>query len=232
MTQDKSIRVDVYRTLYDNFQAPVTRFDCGKHCAPLNNGSPVCCSAEHAVPIVDKWEFELLESRSDLWRLYTPKDADGRKIVEDMHEDCLAVECKGAAFCERDNRSLACRAFPFFPYITRENEIIGVAYFWGFQELCWVINHLELVTPEFVRECLAAYQAVFDNDPEEFKANRDLSADMRRQFTRKNRIIPVIGKDGGYYAVEPRTHTLRPAKIEEFERHGPYKNAAGAVAAE
>src|SRR5262245_23341022 len=143
MTQRKTHRqVELYRRVYEKFQAPVTRFDCGRHCAPHNGGTPVCCDAGHAVPIVDKWEYQLLRSRSDLWRRYKPVDADGRAIVADMHKDCLAVECKGAAFCERDNRSMACRAFPFFPYITRERQILGLAYFWGFEELCWVINHL------------------------------------------------------------------------------------------
>src|SRR4051812_37353273 len=183
-TLPKKARVDVYRRVYDNFQASVTRFDCGKHCAPHNSGSPVCCSVEHAVPIVDKWEWQLLKSRTDLWRPYKPTDADGRKLVADMHDDCRAVECKGAAFCERDNRSLACRAFPFFPYITKEREILGVSVFWQFQELCWVINHLEHVTADFVRECIAGYEAVFAADPEEFAANRELAADMRRVFTR------------------------------------------------
>src|SRR5262249_55263344 len=120
----------LYEDVYANFQAPVSRFDCGQKCAPHNGGSPVCCSTDHAGPWVDKWEFALLRSRSDLWRAYTPTDAAGREIVRGLHKDCRAVECKGAAHCERDNRSMSCRAFPFFPYMTRDDEIVGLAYFW------------------------------------------------------------------------------------------------------
>jgi hypothetical protein len=222
-------RVDLYRRVYTGFNAPVSRFDCGRKCAPHNGGTPICCSTEHAVPILDKYELELLRTRSDLWRPYKPNDAAGRAIVADMHKDCRAAECKGAAFCERDNRSLACRAFPFYPYITRDGEIVGLAYYWVFEDRCWVISHLEIVTRGFVRECLAAYESVFAADPEEFKCNKDQSADMRRLFSRRNRIIPLVGRNGEYLAVEPRTHVIRPATPDEFPRHGPYQGEPPAV---
>ena len=217
-------RIELYRRVYESFTAPVSRFDCGRKCAPHNGGTPVCCDTEHAVPILDKGEFALLTSRTDLWRRYKPTDADGRAIVADMHVENCAAECKGAAFCERENRTMACRAFPFFPYITREREIVGLGYFWTFEDRCWVISHLEIVTPEFVRECLGAFETIFAEDPLEFDTNRDLSADMRRVFTRQNRVIPLVGRDGAYYVVEPRTHRIRPATPAEFPRHGPYRD--------
>lgn len=223
-TPPTQARIDLFRRVYENFTAPVSRFDCGRKCAPHNGGVPICCSTEHAVPILDRAELALLKSRTDLWHDYTPNDAEGRAIVADMHDECCAAECKGVAHCERENRTMACRAFPFYPYITREREIIGLAYYWVFEDRCWVISHLEIVTREFVRECLAAYEAIFAEDPAEFDTNRDQSADMRRLFTRRNRIIPLIGRDGGYYAVEPRTHVIRPARVEEFLRHGPYRD--------
>ena len=217
-------RVELYRRVYEKFNAPVSRFDCGRKCAPHNGGTPVCCDTEHAVPILDKGEFSLLTSRTDLWRRYKPTDASGRAVVADMHVENCAAECKGAAHCERENRTMACRAFPFFPYITREREIVGLAYYWTFEDRCWVISHLEIVTPDFVRECLAAFETIFAEDPLEFDTNRDQSADMRRLFTRRNRVIPLVGRDGGYFVVEPRTHRIRPATPDEFPRHGPYKN--------
>ena len=224
-------RIDLYRRVYENFVAPVSRFDCGRRCAPHNGGTPVCCSTEHAVPILDKAEFALLKTRSDLWRPYKATDAEGRAIVADMHHECCAAECKGAAHCERENRTMACRAFPFFPYITRDNEIVGLAYYWVFEDRCWVMSHLEIVTRDFVRECLAAYEAIFAEDKLEYETNRDQSAAMRRVFTRWNRNIPLIGRDGGYFVVEPRTHRIRPAQPDEFPRHGPYRDEAPAAAA-
>ena len=232
MPKTPTSRVELYRRVYENFAAPVSRFDCGRKCAPHNGGTPVCCSTEHAIPILDKWEFDLLRSRSDLWRPYRPTDAEGRAIVADMHHECRAAECKGAARCERDNRALACRAFPFFPYITRDGAIPGLAYFWSFEDRCWIISNLEVVTSDFVRECLAAYEAIFAEDRLEYECNRDMSADMRRVYTRWNRGIPLIGRDGGYFMVEPRTHVIRPARPDEFPQHGPYRDETHAEAAD
>jgi hypothetical protein len=89
------------------------------------------------------------------------------------------------------------------------------------------------VTADFVRECLAAYEAIFAVDQLEYDTNLRLSADMRRVFARSERIIPIIGRDGGYYAVEPRTHRLRAATPAEFPKFGPYQDEApDALAAE
>lgn len=223
---------DDYRRVYAAFTAPVSRFDCGRKCAPHNDGVPVCCSVENAVPIVDKSEYALLKSRTDLWHDYVPKDAAGRKIVADMHANCAAVECKGVQFCERDNRAMACRAFPFFPYFTRAKELIGLAYYWDFEDRCWILSNLQVVDRAFVREFLTAYAALFAVDEEERNGMIEHSASMRRVFSRKNRAIPLIGREGGYFVVEPRTHKVRPARPEDFPRHGPYKDEPPAPAAE
>jgi hypothetical protein len=219
----------LYQRIYDGFQAPVSRFDCGRKCAPHNGGEPVCCSTAHAIPVVDRGEWELLESRTRLWHLYEPRGADGREAVADLHPDCRAIECKGARSCERDNRALSCRTFPFFPYITRAGDFVGLAYYWTFEDRCWVISNLAVVDPGFVREFVAAHDLLFHHDPEELEALREHSAIMRRVFTRWRRIIPLIGRDGGTYAVEPVTHAIRPASLDEFPRHGPYAEELPAV---
>lgn len=215
---------ELYRRVFERFTAPISRFDCGQKCAPHNGGEPYCCTTNHAIPILDKAEYALLRSRSDLWHEFKPISAASRKVVADLPHYCVAAECKGAAFCERENRSMSCRAFPFVPYVTREREVPGLAYHWYFEHFCWVINHLEIVTLEFVRECLAAYEAIYAEDPAELEGHRDHSAAMRRQFTRWNRLIPLIGRDGSYLVVEPRTHIIRPARRGEYHRHGPYQN--------
>lgn len=216
---------DVYRHIYDNFQASISRFDCGKMCAPLNNGEPVCCNTRHAVPIVDRGEWDLLNARTSLWSLYTPTDAAGREIVRTLHKDCVAVECKGVRHCERENRSMSCRTFPFYPYFTRRREFVGLAYYWTFEDRCWVMSNLQIVDMQFVREFVAAYELLFAHDEDEKEGLVEHSAYMRRVFSRWNRIIPLIGKEGGYFAVEPRTHVIRPARLEEFPRHAAFRDA-------
>src|SRR5262249_15363385 len=98
---------------------------------------------------------------------------------------------------ERENRSMACRAFPFYPYITRENEFVGLAYYWDFEDSCWVISNLAVVDADFVREFVRAHEMLFEVDRDEFDTFRQQAADMRRVFSRRNRYIPLIGRDGG-----------------------------------
>ena len=61
-----TLKADDFGSLYKDFNAPISRFDCGRKCAPLNGGEPVCCSTQNAVPVVHKVEFEFLKARTDL----------------------------------------------------------------------------------------------------------------------------------------------------------------------
>ena len=101
MTEKSLITPDDFRQIYERFQASISRFDCGRKCAPLNGGEPVCCSTGHAIPVVQKIEWEHLKSRTDMWRRFKPYDAATRKIVKELGPSCCAVECRGARHCDR-----------------------------------------------------------------------------------------------------------------------------------
>ncbi len=212
-----------FKVIYDSFQAPVSRFDCGRKCAPLNGGEPVCCSTQNAVPLVMKAEFELLKSRTDLWHKFKPYDATTRKIVRELHHSCAAIECKGVAHCERDNRSMACRAFPFYPYITGSGEFAGLAYYWSFEDTCWVISNLSVVDKAFVDEFVRVHEYLMKVDTDELENFTAFSANMRRVFSRRRRSIPVIGRDGKFYKVLPKSGRLVATDPRKFPKHGPYK---------
>ncbi len=213
-----------YDKIYRRFTAAISeKYDCGRMCAPLNGGQPVCCTTGHAVPIVTTEEWKLLHKRTDLWFRFKPYDAATRQIVADLPANCRAVECKGAAQCERHNRTLACRAFPFFPYFTREKALIGLAYYWLFEDRCWVLSNLHIVEQEFVRELIDAYEYLFRKDEDELEAFLEQSASMRRVFSRWNRVIPIIGRDGGYYKVLPKSGgRVVKARVSEFKPMGPF----------
>jgi hypothetical protein len=193
-----------FEQVYARFQAPISRIhDCGKKCAPLNHGSPVCCDHERAVPVVDPGEWELLQGRTDLWRVYTPRNKTERKEFGDLMPGCQSIVCKGAKFCERDNRTIACRAFPFFPYFTSEKELVGLGYYWGFEGLCWVISNLTVVEKPFIDEMLAASEFIFARDELERDTYVTFSATMRGVFTKWRRKIPLLGRDGKLHWVLP-----------------------------
>lgn len=220
MSGTKAATTDTFRKIYDFFDAPVVNIDCGQKCKHLNDGVPVCCDTSNAIPIVQKSEWQALRQRSDLWHSYKATSAVARDIVASLHASCKAVECKGAQFCERDNRSLACRTFPFFPYFTNKGELLGLAYMWTFEDRCWVISNLAEVTPAFVQQFIAAHEILFDADPDERQVYRDFSATIRRVFSRWNRPFAVIARDGGYLMVEPKgagITTIAASSLPSFE---------------
>ena len=88
-----SARPEDFARIYEMFQAPISRYDCGRHCSPLNGGEPVCCSTDHAIPVVDRAEWDLLRRRTKLWHRYRPNDRAGKTIVGDLAKSCLAIEC-------------------------------------------------------------------------------------------------------------------------------------------
>ena len=211
-----------FASLYDGFTAPVSRFDCGRKCAPLNGGEPVCCSTQNAVPVVHKVEFELLRTRTDLWSKFKPYDYATRQIVDELTSDCMAVHCKGARFCERDNRTIACRGFPFYPYMTREKQLVGLGTYWVFEDRCWMMSNIEIVDRAFVEEFIATYEALFIKDPTEFKTYVDFSASARRVFSRWKRKIALLGRQGELLVVDPKTGAIRPGRKKDFPKAKPF----------
>lgn len=220
----KGMQPKDFGELYDMFQANVSRYDCGRFCGPINGDSPVCCSTQHAVPVVEKPEWTLLKGRTDLWHRFKPYDATTRKIVNELGSSCCAIECKGARFCERDNRTLACRAFPFYPYITREGAFIGLGTYWIYEDRCWLISNMQVVERDFLKEFIAAYEFLFEKDPAEFETMKQHSATHRRTFTRLNRPIALIAREGGFLKVLPGGKGIVPLKREDLPRIGIYKS--------
>jgi hypothetical protein len=214
-----------FATLYKGFTAPVSRFDCGRKCAPLNNGEPVCCSTQNAVPVVHKVEFDLLKDRTDLWSKFKPYDYATRQIVAELTSDCMAIHCKGARFCERDNRTIACRGFPFFPYMTREKQLIGIATYWTFEDRCWMMSNLEIVDAKFIDEFIATYEALFVKDKSEFDTYVDFSASARRVFSRWAREIPLLGRQGELLMVDPTNGVPRRGLKRDYPKTAPFQSA-------
>jgi hypothetical protein len=237
-----SIKSADFASLYETFTAPVSRFDCGRKCAPLNGGEPVCCSTQNAVPVVHKAEFNLLRSRTDLWSKFKAYDYATREIVAELTPDCTAIHCKGARHCERDNRTIACRGFPFFPYLTRDKEFVGIGIYWVFEDRCWMMSNLELVDRPFVEQFIATYEALFVKDASEFKTYVDFSASARRVFSRWKRDIHLLGRQGELLIVEPSSGDIRPGRRSDFPKAAPFnsekayreavKEAGGEVPAE
>lgn len=219
-----ALRPNDFAALYDGFDAPVSRFDCGRKCAPLNNGEPVCCSTQNAVPVVHKVEFDLLKTRTDLWTKFKPYDYATREIVAELTPDCTAIACKGVRHCERDNRTIACRGFPFYPYLTRQKEFVGIGTYWVFEDRCWMMSNLEIVDQAFIDQFVATYEALFVKDPSEFTTYVDFSAAARRVYSRWKREIPLLSRTGELLIVTPKTGEIRKGKRKDYPKIAPFNS--------
>ena len=218
-----SLKPKDFETIYNHFNSPVSQgLDCGQFCAPLNQGEPVCCTTKHAIPIVDKAEFKLLKSRTDMWTKLKPFDEVSKALIKEHEPHCKAIECNGARHCERDNRSVACRAFPFFPYLSKKRDIIGASIYWTFKDRCWVMSNLQVVTKNYLDELFENYRFIFSKDEDEENAFFEQSVQMRRLYSRKGWNIPILGLDGKAYHIKPKTDKLTPIKVSQLEKYFPF----------
>ncbi len=161
-------------------------------------------------------------SRTDLWSKFTPYDYATREIVADLTPDCTAIHCKGARHCERDNRTIACRGFPFYPYLTRQREFVGIGTYWVFEDRCWMMSNLERVDRPFVEQFIATYEALFIKDPSEFNTYVEFSASARRVHSRWKREIPLLGRQGELLMVEPSSGAIRAGRRKDFPKANPF----------
>lgn len=218
------------RRLYDRFNAPVTSFDCGAKCAPHNpSGKPFCCDICHAVPVAFHQEWDYLRQNTDLWHPWRGDECetehtDPAVLKDEVPGHMLFLACKGPALCQRNFRSISCRQFPFFPYITADDRFIGLAYEWTFENVCWVISNLSAVTETYRGEFVHFYDEMFNRWPDEYESYAGLSEDMREHFARQKRRIPILHRNGGYYLLSPASERLRRVSPERFPHFGPYRS--------
>jgi hypothetical protein len=211
-----------FRTLYDRFEAPITRLDCGKKCAPYNGGVPFCCDTQHAVPTAYRAEWVYLQQNTDLWHLWEPEDTGEKSRLAQEAGNLILIECQGHQACQRGYRSLVCRAFPFFPYFDSTGRLLGLSYYWDYEDRCWVLSNLQVVSHTYLEQFSAAYRAVFAAEPGERENFMHHSQEMRRIFRTKRRAIPLLHLSGKIYKISPGNERMRRVAPDSLQKHGPY----------
>jgi len=187
--------------LYQKFNAPICSIDCGEKCRVNNpNGVPFCCDITHAIPAVYDQEAEFYHGRTDLWFAY-----DGEQTGEDLDLPIgmRLMQCLGAAKCQRDFRSLSCRQFPFYPYVSAEYEFLGLAIEWEFRGKCWLYEHTDLVTNEYREQFVAVYDEIFAFDQDIFENYAEHSENARTAHQQAGEKLFVLGRDGAAMWIDP-----------------------------
>lgn len=218
-----------FRQLYDDFDAPVVAgVDCGKMCAPHNpSGKPFCCDICQAVPVASHQEWLYLQSSTDLWHAWRGDECSDdtnnpEEILRETPEHMLPLACLGPDRCQRPYRALSCRQFPFFPYITSSLEFIGLAYEWQFEQSCWVISSLGLVSGAYRQEFVRTYDRLFAQWHAEFNSYVRLSEDLREHFSSQRRRFPLLHRSGKLYLVSPLSERKQLVSAERLPRFRPY----------
>ena len=210
--------------LYRSFPSPIAALDCGKKCSPYNEGgAPFCCDTRHAIPSAYPGEWVYLQANTDLWHPWQSPDlAEYQRVLSEAAPGQVLIECQGHRLCQRQFRSMACREFPFFPYLTRQGDFIGLAYYWEYADRCWVISNLSQVTKQYRQQFIETYDALFALSSQEKERFRYHCGIVRRTFGRQHRSITLLHRDGEMYEVTPRNSSLRRVEIEQLPRFGPY----------
>lgn len=218
-----------FRMAYDRFDLPVVTIDCGERCAPHNpSGKPFCCDICHAVPSAYHQEWHFLREHTDLWHIWRGDECvenpeDPKKLQSETPSTMRLLACLGPDRCQRSYRSLSCRQFPFFPYITSDYGFVGLAYNWEFEDTCWVISHLDQVTQDYWHAFVQFYDDFFSTWPHEMDHYADRSEEMREFFIAQNRSIPLLNRDGGYFLLRPINERLRSVEPHRLPHHGAYR---------
>lgn len=220
------------RTLYNNFDSPIAKLDCGKKCAPHNpNGVPFCCDICHAVPAAYNSEWKTLRATTNLWHTYRSDEcsapdsskADTSLADSDLPSGMILLACLGADQCQRPNRILSCRAFPFFPYITSDHRFLGLACEWEFKSVCWVISNLDQVTEKYRKEFISTYDQLLATFDEVFENYEIHSERLRIHYRSRKKRFPVLHRNGKNYLVSPVSERLQKVKTDQLPRFGYYR---------
>ena len=227
------------RTLYNDFDMPIAALDCGKKCAPHNpSGKPFCCDICHAIPAAYTSEWDYLSGTTDLWHLYRedecasppdtstplstgPEPADS-VTDENLPSGMISLACLGPSLCQRPNRVVSCRAFPFLPYISADGRILGLACEWEFESVCWVISNLSRVTDEYRAAFLRTFDHLLALFDEVFENYAYHSERLRAHYASKKKRFPLLHRNGRAYLVSPGSERMRPVEPSQLPKYGFY----------
>ncbi|MBT3239865.1 MAG: hypothetical protein HON98_04800 [Chloroflexi bacterium] len=222
-----------YGEIYQKFNSPITALDCGKRCGPHNvGGKPFCCDICHSVPTAYDNEWKYLQPKTDLWRPWNAETCEESvkeaqeefdSLREETPDNMILLECLGPDDCQREFRTLICRQFPFFPYVDSNGVFIGLSYYSEYEETCWVISNLQVVTDQYRQEFIQTYDKLFPLMSRELNAYQYHSEHMREKFSKENRKIPLLHRNGENYLIDPQSEALEKINLESTRKFGPYK---------
>ena len=182
------------KALYRLLSVPMIDFDCGKLCAPGNDGVPLCCDHRISVPLLLRDEFRWHRKRHTFWKKMPRKSKSQRALAEECRHspDVLAL-CPGPAKCEREKRAFACRTFPFEPHCDAKGRVLGLAFNYTPEIPCPLRRKRKVAyNPEYIRNAIKFWNQILEIFPEERSLYTRESKKLRREARRKGRKVRLF----------------------------------------
>ena len=177
-----------WQKIYNFFTAAVCDFDCGKLCAPDNDGLPACCINKIHEPIIFADELKWLRTRTDLWQQRPALTKREKKEAEEIEDYIKYANCRGIAHCQRRFRSLTCRFFPFEPYFDEKDRFVGLTYLYRAEDSCPLIGNRKIkINQRYINQSIRVWREIMAVYPREMDLYIDESRKLRRQFKLQDR---------------------------------------------
>lgn len=168
MNIKKRITEKKLRRFYRLLSVRMIDFDCGRLCAPKNEGIPYCCSNEDVVPILFHEEYRWHRNNGRFWKRMPPKSREIRKFIEESEDYYVFSQCPGPEDCVRSKRSLNCMTFPLEPHVNADGEVQGLAYVNTGRRDCPLIGRSrKTFNPVYISNSLIFWRELFELYPEE-----------------------------------------------------------------
>lgn len=218
--QDK----DFFHELYSEFAMPLCEIDCGLKCGPYNDyGVPICCDIHQVVPSAFDLEWKYLKINTDLWQPWSSTDISDQQLDEELLDGQVLLACKGYRDCQREFRTLTCRAFPFYPYLNSQGAFQGLAYYPEFRFGCWIISNLECVSLEYKIAFKQAFQRVFERYPAYHLNYIDYSRYGRETAAKEDENLVMMDFSGNVFLIDPQTEEKSQVQYKELIPFGPFE---------
>ncbi len=214
---------DFFKYLYSGFEMPLSEVDCGLKCGPHNDyGVPICCDINLVIPAAFELEWSYLRENTDLWQPWSPSGLIDQELEEEVQDGQVLLKCQGYQACQRPFRTLTCRAFPFYPYLSGEGEFLGLAYYHDFREVCWIISNLAFVSAEYKMAFQRTFKMVFKTFPESRKNYLEYCRCIRQEAASRGDQIVLLNFSGGGGLVDPVSEQVSPTEFQDLKAFGPY----------
>ena len=220
----KQLDQGTFRELHSGFDMPLCEIDCGLKCGPYNDyGVPICCDIHLVIPSAFELEWCYLKENTDLWRPWSSADQYAEELEEEILDGQVLIQCKGYQECQREFRTLTCRAFPFYPYLNSKGHLQGMSYYPEFRFGCWILSNLDVVSKSFKMAFQRAFQHVFELYPDYRQNYIDYSGYERQKAADESEMVVLLGFSGDVHLIDPLTEEEYPVQYKDLKAFGPFE---------